>query len=75
MKRDEAGKGELERETCLSWNNNKAYQLLKDLTKENQEKSATTQDKAGKYLIDEYAFLDRWVEHCSELFNKTLLEL
>ena len=72
MKRDEASKGELESvviETCLSLNNNKAYQLLKELTKKNQGRSATTQDKAGKCLIDEHAIRHRWTEYCSELYN------
>ena len=38
-------------ETCLNKNNSKrAYQLVKDLTSEKQDRSSTIQDKSGKCL-------------------------
>ena len=38
-------------ETCLNKNNSKrAYQLVKDLTSEKQNRSSTIQDKSGKCL-------------------------
>ena len=42
-------------ESCL-WKNNskKSYQLVNDLTTENQGKSTTIQDKSGKGLTEEY---------------------
>ena len=41
-------------ETCLYKNNSKrAYQLVKELTSENQGRSSTIQDKSGKCLTEE----------------------
>ena len=55
---------------CLNKSNSKkAYQLVKDLTSENQGRSTTIQDKSGKCLTEEQEILSRWTEYCSELFN------
>ena len=57
-------------EACLRKNNSKkAYQLVKDLTTENQGKSTTMQDKSGKGLTEENEILNRWTEYCSDLNN------
>ena len=57
-------------EACLRKNNSKkAYQLVKDLTKEKQGKSTTIQDKSGKCLTEENEILNRWTEYCSDLYN------
>ena len=59
-----------EGEACLRKNNRKkAYQLVKDLTTENQGKSTTIQDKSGKCLTEENEILNRWTEYCSDLYN------
>ena len=47
-------------ETCLNKNNSKrAYQLVKDLTSEKQDRSSTIQDKSGKCLTEENEILGR----------------
>ena len=57
-------------ETCLNKNNRKtAYQLVKDLTPEQQSRSTTIQDMPGKCLTEEQEILSRWTEYCSELYN------
>ena len=57
-------------ETCLNKNNGKrAYQLVKDLTSEKQDRSSTIQDKSGKCLTEEKEILSRWTEYCSELYK------
>ena len=57
-------------ETCLSKNNSKkAYQLVKDLASEKQNKSTTIQGKIGKCLTEEQEILSRLTEYCSELYN------
>ena len=59
-----------ETETCLNKNNSKrAYQLVKDLTSEKQNKSSAIQDKSGKCHTEEKEILSRWTEYCSELYN------
>ena len=59
-----------ETETCLSKNNSKkAYQLVKDLASEKQNKSSTIQGKIGKCLTEEQEILSRLTEYCSELYN------
>ena len=50
-------------------NSKKAYQLVKDLTTEKQDKSTTTQDKSGKCLTEENEILNRRTEYCSNLYN------
>ena len=45
-------------------NSKKAYQLVKDLTKEKQGKFTTIQDKSQENEI-----LNRWTEYCSDLYN------
>ena len=46
-------------------NNSKtAYQLVKHLTTEKQDKSTTIQDKAGKCFTEEHEIPDRWTEYC-----------
>ena len=50
-------------EACLRKNNSKkAYQLVNDLTIEEQGKSTTIQDKSGKCLTEENKILNRWTE-------------
>ena len=57
-------------ETCLNKNNSlRAYQLVKDLTSETQNRSSTIQDKSGKCLSEEWEILSRWTEYGSELYN------
>ena len=57
-------------EACLRKNNSKkAYQLVKDLTTENQGKSTTMQYKSGKCLTEENEILNRWTKYCSDLNN------
>ena len=57
-------------EACLKKNNSrKAYQLVKDLTTEKQDKSTTIQDKSGKCLIEENEILNRRTGYCSDLYN------
>ena len=56
--------------TCLNKNNSKrAYQLVKGLTSEKQDRSSNIQDKSGKCLTEENEILSRWTEYCSELYN------
>ena len=44
-------------ETCLNKNNSKrAYQLMKDLTSEKQDRFSAIQDKSGKCLTEEKRF-------------------
>ena len=55
-------------EACLRKNNSKkAYQLVKDLTTEKQDKSTTLQDKSGKCITEENGIRNRWTEYCSAL--------
>ena len=57
-------------ETCLNKNKSKrAYQLVKDLTSEKQERSTTIQDKSGKCLTEEQEILSTWTEYYSEPYN------
>ena len=57
-------------DACLNKNNNKkAYQLVKDLTSENQGRYKTIKDKSGKCLTEEQEILSSWIEYCSELYN------
>ena len=57
-------------EEGLSKNNSKkAYQLVKDLTKEKQAKVNTIQDKNGICLTEEKEIMERWTEYCSELYK------
>ena len=57
-------------ETCLNKNNSKrAYQLVKDLISEKQDRSSTIQDKSAECLIEERKILSRWTEYYSELYN------
>ncbi|WP_419602720.1 hypothetical protein, partial [Thiolapillus sp.] len=59
-----------ETEENLRKNNSKrAYQLVKDLTTVKQGKVTTVQDRSGKCLTEERQILNRWTEHCSELYN------
>ena len=44
--------------TCMNKNSSKrAYQLVKDLTPEKQDRSSTIQDKSGKCLTEEKPIL------------------
>ena len=52
-------------ETCLiKKQQQKAYQLVQDLTSEKQGRSSTIQDKSGKCLIEEKEIVSRWTEYC-----------
>ena len=42
---------------------------MKDLTTVKQGKATTVQDRSGKCLTEERQKLNRWTEHCSELYN------
>ena len=46
-------------------NNNRAYQLVKDLTTVKQGKATTVQDSLGKCLTEEQEILNRWTECCT----------
>ena len=50
-------------------NSKRAYQMVKDLTTVKQGKATTVQDRSGKCLTEEQQILNRWTEHCSELYN------
>ena len=50
-------------------NSERAYQLMKDLTSVKQRKTTTVQDRSGKCLTEERQILNRWTEHCFELYN------
>ena len=57
-------------ETCLNKNNSKrAYQLVKELAPEKQDRSSTIQDKSGKWITEEKEILSRWTEYCTELYR------
>ena len=57
-------------EACLRKNNSKkAYQLVKDLTTEKQDKTTTIQKKSGNCLTEDKEILNRWTEYCSDLYN------
>ena len=57
-------------DACLNKNNSmKAYQLVKDLISEKQDRPTTIQDKSGKCLTEEQEILSRWTEYGSELYN------
>ena len=59
-----------EAEACFRKNNSKkAYQLVKDLTTEKQNKSTTIQDKSGKCLTEENEILNKWTEYYLDLYN------
>ena len=56
-------------EDCLVNNNTKkAFQLVKDLTKQKHSKISTIQDKGGNYFT-EGKDMNRWMECCLELYN------
>ena len=56
-------------ETCLNkYNNNRAYEMVRDLTSERQGRFSTIQDRSGKCLTVEQEILSRWTEYCSELY-------
>ena len=56
--------------TCLNKNNTKrAYQLVKDLTSEKQDRSSTIQDKSGKNYTEKQEILSRWAEYFPDLHN------
>ena len=57
-------------ENSLANNNSKkAFQFVKDLTKQKHSKVCTIQDKDGNCLTEEEEIRDRWTEYCSELYN------
>ena len=46
-----------------------SYNVVKDMSTENQGTSTTIQDKSEKCLIEEHGILNRWIEYCSDLYN------
>ena len=50
-------------------NNQRAYQLVKDLTTVKQGKVTTVQDRSGECLTEEREILNRWTEYYTELCN------
>ena len=57
-------------DACLNKNNSKkAYQLVKDLTSENQVRSTTILDKSVKCFTKQKQILSRLTEYCSEVYN------
>ena len=56
-------------ESCLRKNNSKkAYQLVKDLTTEKQDKSTTIQGKSGKCLTEENE-IPNWGQSTAQTFT------
>ena len=56
--------------TCLNKSHsNRAYQLVKDLTSEQQGRSSTGKDRSWKCLMEEQEILSRLTEYYSELCN------
>ena len=56
----------------IAWTKNntkRAYQWVKSLTSETQDRSSTIQDRSGKCLTYEQEILSRWTEYCSDLYN------
>ena len=45
---------------------------LKALTKSQQHKSAVIKDSSGNILTENTAFVNRWTEYCSDLYNYEL---
>ena len=43
--------------------------MVKDLTTVKRGKATTVQDRSGKCLTEVRQILNRWTEHCSELYN------
>ena len=56
-------------------NSKRAYQLVKDLTTVKQGKATTVQDRSRKCLTEEREILNRWTEHCTELYNQRPMEI
>lgn len=60
----------IEVEDSLNNNNSKkAFQIVKDLTKQKQSRVSTIQDKEGHCLTENQDILNRWTEYCSDLYN------
>lgn len=57
-------------EDSLSKNNSKkAFQIVKDLTKQKTPRVSAIHDKDGRCLTENKHILDRWTEYCSDLYN------
>ena len=50
-------------------NTKKAFQIVKDLTKQKRGKISTIQDKVGNCLTEEEDIKNRWTEYCAELYT------
>ena len=50
--------------------NKKAFQVVKELTKQKQSRVNTIQDSQGHCLTETQDILNRWSEYCSDLYNK-----
>lgn len=50
-------------------NSRKAFQIVKDLTKQKQSKVSTILGKDGKCLTEASDIIGRWTEYCQELYN------
>ena len=53
-------------------NSKKAYDTVKTLTKPKQSKVNSIKNKQGDIIMEKSKILERWTEHCSELYNYEL---
>ena len=51
-------------------NSKKAYQIVKDLTKERHVTTSTIKNKGGEALTEEQDIMNRWTEYCNDLHNQ-----
>ena len=57
-------------ETSLRRNNcKKAFQIVKDLTKQNQPRVNSIKDKDGHCLTESQDIVNRWTEYCADLYS------
>lgn len=55
---------------CMSKNNSRrAFQVVKELTKQKQARVMNIEDKDGKCITEKKAIIERWTEYCLELYN------
>ena len=50
----------------------KAYQTLKTLTKQSQDRTSVIENKEGELLTENTAILERWTEYCTDLYNHNI---
>eukprot|EP00745_Piridium_sociabile_P019023 TRINITY_DN2876_c1_g1_i4.p1 TRINITY_DN2876_c1_g1~~TRINITY_DN2876_c1_g1_i4.p1 ORF type:complete len:404 (+),score=105.74 TRINITY_DN2876_c1_g1_i4:2-1213(+) len=57
-------------EDSLNKNNSRrAYEVMKDLTRQRKSRVSSIQDKKGNCLTEDKDIIGRWTEYCSELYN------